>query len=278
MTDVSSQPSAAGKKPVGRGVSYPFISLEVAVEKARAFHREERKSAAPVSSAMRHFGYSETSSGGRQTVATLLQFGLLEDEGRSENRHVKLTERALDILLAEPESPARYAALREAVRMPKLYANIMAKWPDQLPSDHTLAFYLQKEFDFNPKNIKAFIADLRASLAFARYSMSDADEPLSQDERESQSQPVEDAAEDVRPSAVNFSPKSLPPQSPKQQLTSPEMPNEREWLRGMLSKDGSSAFRILVSGDISAKAIGKLIRILDAQKMVLEDDDEEDDR
>lgn len=278
MTDQPSPSTTAGKKPVGRGVSYPFISLEEAVEKARAFHREERKSAAPVSSAMRHFGYSETSSGGRQTVATLLQFGLLEDEGRSENRHVKLTDRALDILLAEPESPARYTALREAVRMPKLYANIMSKWPDELPSDHTLAFYLQKEFDFNPKNIKAFIADLRASLVFSRYSSAGTIDSLDEDERDIQSDHVEDAPEEVRPVGGNVAGKPSTQPAPKQQPPIAEMPNEREWLRGMLSKDGASAFRIIISGDIGAKSIGKLIKILEAQKLVLEDDDDEDDR
>ncbi|MGN7984666.1 hypothetical protein [Burkholderia sp. 22313] len=48
---------------------------------------------------------------------------------------------------------------------------------------------------------------------------------------------------------------------------------EREWLRGPLSKDVS--YRLLVSGDMGAKEIGKLIKLLTAQKSVLEDSDDD---
>lgn len=48
---------------------------------------------------------------------------------------------------------------------------------------------------------------------------------------------------------------------------------EREWLRGPLSKNVS--YRLLVSGDMGAKEIGKLIRLLTAQKLVLEDNDDD---
>jgi hypothetical protein len=174
MADETAAPNAEqpAKKPQGRGVSYPFIGLEASIEKAKLFHKEERKSAAPVASAMKHFGYSDSSGMGRQTVSALLQFGLLEDEGRKEDRQVKLTDRALTILLDLPDSPARLAALQECVRTPKLYATLLAKYPDELPSDHTIGFFLQKDYDFNPKTLQAFIADFRDSLAYAKLAHS----------------------------------------------------------------------------------------------------------
>lgn len=48
---------------------------------------------------------------------------------------------------------------------------------------------------------------------------------------------------------------------------------EREWLRGPLSKD--SNYRLIVSGELGPKELGKLIKLLEAQKAVLSDDDEE---
>lgn len=48
---------------------------------------------------------------------------------------------------------------------------------------------------------------------------------------------------------------------------------EREWLRGPLSREVS--YRLIVSGDMGAKALGKLIKLLEAQRAVLEDDDED---
>ena len=48
---------------------------------------------------------------------------------------------------------------------------------------------------------------------------------------------------------------------------------EREWLRGPLSRDAS--YRLIVSGELGPKEIGKLIKLLEAQKAVLSDDDQD---
>jgi hypothetical protein len=48
---------------------------------------------------------------------------------------------------------------------------------------------------------------------------------------------------------------------------------EREWLRGPLSRETN--YRLIVAGDIGPKEIGKLIKLLEAQKLVLSDDDSE---
>jgi hypothetical protein len=50
--------------------------------------------------------------------------------------------------------------------------------------------------------------------------------------------------------------------------------SEREWLRGPLSKETS--YRLFVTGELASRELGKLIKLLQAQKAVLEDDDEED--
>lgn len=49
---------------------------------------------------------------------------------------------------------------------------------------------------------------------------------------------------------------------------------EHEWLRGKLSKETS--YRILVTGEIGPKEIGKLIKLLTTQKDILSDDDDDD--
>lgn len=46
---------------------------------------------------------------------------------------------------------------------------------------------------------------------------------------------------------------------------------EREWLRGPLSKDTN--YRLIVSGDLGPKEIAKLIKMLEAQKQILSEDD-----
>jgi hypothetical protein len=49
--------------------------------------------------------------------------------------------------------------------------------------------------------------------------------------------------------------------------------SEREWLRGPLSRDTS--YRLIVAGDLGPKELGKLIKLLEAQKNVLSDDDDD---
>jgi hypothetical protein len=324
MSDDSKQADqpqvAATQKKATRGVSYPFIGLEEAVEKARMFHREERKSSAPVASAMRHFGYAESSGVGRQTVSALLQFGLLEDEGRKEDRHVKLTDNALTIVLDLPDSPSRISALQQCVRTPRLYTAILSKWPDDLPSDHTLGFYLQKEFDFNPKTLHDFISNFRSSLAYAKIASATKLEPLKTEEEKTQTQqnpevgdliqwesggvlrlekprrvrakhehdgswwifvegsetgiPMEEAVIVERAQQEQKRERAAPTLAiftPSEEKVSQPSPSEREWLRGPLSKEVN--YRLIVSGELGSKEIGKLIKLLEAQKLVLDDDE-----
>jgi hypothetical protein len=76
-----------------------------------------------------------------------------------------------------------------------------------------------------------------------------------------------------RKAAEMASERTTPPTMPDLGRSPQAGEGEREWLRGPLSKDVS--YRLLVSGDMGAKEIGKLIRLLTAQKLVLEDNDED---
>jgi hypothetical protein len=66
--------------------------------------------------------------------------------------------------------------------------------------------------------------------------------------------------------------KVLPPTLPEEQMQVAVGQREREWLRGPLAKDTS--YRLIVTGDIGPREIGKLIKLLEAQKAVLDEDGE----
>lgn len=59
---------------------------------------------------------------------------------------------------------------------------------------------------------------------------------------------------------------------PHPEMASPSLPGEAEWMRNKLSR--ATDIRLLVKGNMGPREIGKLIRILEAQKAVLEDEDE----
>ena len=47
---------------------------------------------------------------------------------------------------------------------------------------------------------------------------------------------------------------------------------EREWLRGAVSR--VSRYRLIVTGEMGPREIGKLIKLLEAQQAVLDDEDD----
>lgn len=164
-------PASNTSKGGGRSVAYPFTSLETAIQRAQQFWYKEGKNLAPITAAVSHWGYGEKSSGGKQTIAALKQFGLLEDVGSGDKRQVRLTSRALDVIL---EPIKRAHAIRDAAISPKIYAELLSHWkPDNLPSDATISTYLLREKDFNRYTVDAFIKDFKANIQYAGLTSSD---------------------------------------------------------------------------------------------------------
>lgn len=161
------------KKAHARSVSYPSIALPTAIERAKQFWDAAGKHNVPVVFAITCWGYSLKSSGGKLTLAALLNFGLLEDSGSNDKRHVKLTERAIRIILA-PDATSRIQTIKEAAVMPKIYTDLLSKWEaDKLPSDQTITYYLINEKNFNRNTVSTFIKNFRETIAFANLSSSD---------------------------------------------------------------------------------------------------------
>jgi len=171
----------AGKSKRGavhRSPSFPAISLKTAIDRARTFYQHEKRSAANVVVASKHWGYSFSSSGGKQTLAALIAYGLMDDKGSGEQRHVQLTDLAFRILLDErPDSTERDKALYKAALTPKLHAEIFGRWPDTLPSDPNLRHYLLIDKKFNENSVDDFIRQLRVTAEYAKvYSIEFVDE------------------------------------------------------------------------------------------------------
>src|SRR4051794_10580533 len=100
-----------------RSPNFPYIPLEQALERIRTvWDREGRQSAAPETLAG-HWGYSEKSSGGRQTVGALRHSGLLEGRGAD----LRVTELAQSIILGEPGSKQWLQDVQEAALSPAIH-------------------------------------------------------------------------------------------------------------------------------------------------------------
>jgi hypothetical protein len=152
-----------------RSPSYPFIDLKTAIERARRLFEAAQRSSIRQDTAAAHWGYSVKSSGGKQTIAALRAFRLLEGDGM-----VKLTERALRILLDERNpSPEKDVLLRQAALSPTLHGRLWEKYKAVLPSATDLKMSLVLEDGFNENSVDEFIAEYIETLDFAKLRASE---------------------------------------------------------------------------------------------------------
>lgn len=159
-----------------RSPAYPFINLETAIKRAKAFNDAEGTTAAFVPAAVKHWNYEAKSSGGLQTIAALISFGLMTDEGTGQKRKVKLTEMARRILLdTRQDSSERDTLVKKAALMPKIHQALWVRWGADRISDENLRHHLLFEWDprFNETTVDAFIREYRDTIKFAKLINSD---------------------------------------------------------------------------------------------------------
>jgi hypothetical protein len=169
--------SSDEKRKRMRSPAYPFINVEMAIKRAKQFFEKEQRNAAPLRVAIKHWGYEPKSSGGLQTAAALISYGLMTDEGQGEARKLKLTPNALRILLdTRADSEDRAEAIRTVALTPKIHQQLWRKWGNNLPSDENLRHTLILDWEppFNPSVVDAFIKEYRDTIASAKPSDSDA--------------------------------------------------------------------------------------------------------
>jgi hypothetical protein len=174
---------AVPKKKQLRSPSYPAIDLASAIDRAKVIYEHDHRSAVPVAVAARHWGTNIKSSTGLRLVSAVRQFGLVVEEGSGEDRHLRLSEQALDILLAEsPASPEALRAIQSAALAPKIHKLLWEQYGGNLPSDETLKTFLIRKLEFHDTHVRSFIRQLRATIAFARLGEGEDCSPLQSDD------------------------------------------------------------------------------------------------
>lgn len=153
--------TAKQKRATHRSPSYPMFSLREAIEKARVIYNEDRRTFTTPDVIAQHLGFSQPVGGpGGRTMSALRQYGLLEEsEGKS-----RISERAYILTQYPPESPERSKAIRDAIREPNLFRELLDEYPESLPSDAALHSNLLKR-GFNPEVIGDVIDVLRDTVS-----------------------------------------------------------------------------------------------------------------
>ena len=152
-----------------RSPSYPGISLEEALARARVLYGKEKEYAAPIDTILDHWEYKPKSGPGLVCLAALKKFGLLTDEGSGSDRQGKLTGFALDIILDDREDgKEREKRIREAGLLPEIHKQLLEKYNGELPSDQTLRYHLMRNKGFTENGAIEFIREFKQTIKFAK--------------------------------------------------------------------------------------------------------------
>lgn len=148
-----------------RGRSYPAIGLPEAIERARELYKQDDRALTTPEAAVGAWGYGSLNGASLRVLSALRQYGLVADVGDK----IKLSDRALAIIMEPEDSPERVEAIGKAAKEPAVFQEILEANPDGLPSDAALKSILVRDDSFGFKSGPAdkLISALRESLELA---------------------------------------------------------------------------------------------------------------
>lgn len=167
---MSEQESASTpkKRKVGRSPAYPFISVQRAIAQAQSLYDQEGEYEAPLTSAAGAWGYSPKSSGGRQTLAAMKYYGLIDISGEKDGRKVRISEIAKRIILDQREDDSEKRALiRRVALTPAAHRTLHEQYPNGLASDNSVEHFLVFDQGFKTDGAKDLIAQFKETASFS---------------------------------------------------------------------------------------------------------------
>ena len=234
-----------------RSPGYPTIGLREAVEKVTLVYEKDYQNRIPRELVAQHMGYRSLNGKSLGILSAVTKYGLLE--GRGNENHV--SDLALEIIAHTPGTPERERAIAEAANRPELFSELDARFQDGKVSDAAIRSYLMTR-KFIPQAADIVVRSYRETKEFVHLE-------ASADRSDLQQFPSEEGA--PIPGILR------PGRTEKSSIVGLEV-GEREYLRGPLSRNAS--YRLLVSGEIGASEVDKIIKILTLQKEFLTEEEE----
>lgn len=178
--------------PQARSPAFPYISLDVALERAKQIYKEVREHPQPREVLAKAYGKPATSSATIQTFATLAQYGLLENVTTPTGRKMRVSTLAQTIFNPHAPQEKTQQAIKTAALKPAIFVELWERYKDTSGlNDNVPLYYLTEERGhehggvFTDKAAQDVLRVYRATLRFAGISGSDniqASPPVDEDE------------------------------------------------------------------------------------------------
>lgn len=177
------------KRTHHRSPSYPTLSLEQAIEKARVIYNAAKRSSTSRAAIVKSMGYKDESSGqGNRELAALKQYGLLEEK----SGEFRVSDSAYSIMFLSEDSEERRSKTREAALAPAVFREMFSRYGSDT-SNELLSDYLINAKKFNPASVPEVIANYRATILFGKVSAvtynGEQDSEVNEDMLDTQTQP-----------------------------------------------------------------------------------------
>ena len=175
----------AGKN---RSPKYPLLGLPDALQKIDVVWKSNQRHAAPREVIAKSLGYSALHGKSLRLIAALIQYGLLEKQGK------ELRVSQLAMMYLHPESPdERKEAIRKAAASPELFGRLAEKYPGSTPSDGLILNFLVRQGFLEKAAVQA-IRVYRETIEFVekecgRYT-EDSRPPAAEDSPADEPEPV----------------------------------------------------------------------------------------
>lgn len=244
---------------------YPNLSLPKAITAARKIFDADRRSPIDRVTAAKHIGYSGQSGASDKALASLAHYGLTEKTGKGE---VRVSQLALDIIHPpQGSNPARF--LLDAGMKPQIFKDIRTRFGAHV-SEEALKSFLVRE-NFQNVAIAPVMNAYYETCRFLEQEKAFESGGSGADEGEESDLQGNEAGDQMTETETLEQPR---PAATVVHETRAEA-GEAEWMRNLVGRE--TKVRLLVTGDMGPKEIGRLIKLLEAQKAVLDDDEADTD-
>jgi len=176
MSETSASSTASFSEPIRRSPSYPALDLKTAIDRVRVLHQAERTHAAPIQTAVKHWGYKGPNGRTNGIISALKKYGLIVDQGSGDARKIQVTPAAVRIL-EHPHESEKLAAIQKAALLPTIHAEMWAKYHNDMPSDNTWIWELREDRDFTETGASEFVREYKATIEYAQLGTDEANDP-----------------------------------------------------------------------------------------------------
>jgi hypothetical protein len=142
----------------------PTVALDEALTRTARMYKAEGRHPTPLSVALKHIGYNSKNGAALQAIASLGYWGLID---RTRDGAL-VVSKAFEDLEFSPEEAQKRDLLIGFLRKPAVFASMLEKYQDRLPSDATIKYDLIQR-GFSPSSADVCLSVFKSAVALAGY-------------------------------------------------------------------------------------------------------------